>query len=175
MSNTRNTPAEVLETAYPLRVTRYALRPDSGGAGEFRGGLGLRRDIEARGEMSCSLLADRRERAPYGIAGGESGERGGDYLLAGGEDGGGGRSDDAERLDPKSTRELAAGDVISLRTPGGGGYGDPADRPEAHIARDLRHGKTSADRVRRVYGVDPDTIYEDERGSGDAGDTDDGG
>jgi N-methylhydantoinase B len=157
MSNTRNTPAEVLETAYPLRVLRYALRPDSGGAGAFRGGLGVRRDIEARAGMTCSLLADRRERAPYGIAGGQAGEPGADYLRGGGDSDDGGPGD-AERLDPMATRELEPGDVVSIRTPGGGGYGSPADRSEAHIARDLRLGKTSPDRVRRVYGVDPEEL-----------------
>jgi N-methylhydantoinase B len=152
MSNTRNTPVEVLETAYPLRVRRYALRPDSGGAGEFRGGLGLRRDIEARTDVTCSVLADRRRGAPYGIAGGAPGATGEDYLLSGGE---------CERIDPKSTRELTAGGTVSLRTPGGGGYGEPASRDETLIARDLRLGKVSRERVRTVYGLDPDALGAD--------------
>jgi len=164
MSNTRNTPAEVLETAYPLRVRQYALRSDSGGAGEFRGGLGLRRDIEARGEMTCSLLADRRSRAPYGIAGGEPGEPGTDYRLANGDTS---ADPDPERLDPKSTHDLDPGDVVSLRTPGGGGYGDPADRPGERIARDLRLGKTSPGRARRVYGVDPDGVTDTDTAGSD--------
>jgi N-methylhydantoinase B len=155
MSNTRNTPAEVLETAYPLRVRRYELRTDSGGAGEFRGGLGLRRDVEARGPMRCNLLADRREHAPYGVAGGEDGAPGADYLLA--DDGVGSDGDNREameRLDPKSTRELEAGDVVSIRTPGGGGYGDPAERSVERVRRDLRRGKITAERAQEVYGVD---------------------
>jgi N-methylhydantoinase B len=152
MSNTRNTPVEVLETAYPLRVRRYALRPDSGGPGEFRGGLGLRRDVEARAEMTCSVLADRRRHAPYGIAGGEAGAPGEDYLLSGGT---------AERLDPKSTRELAPGETVSLRTPGGGGYGRPDDRNEDRIERDLRLGKCTPARVREVYGFDPQEMDAD--------------
>jgi len=162
MSNTRNTPAEVLETAYPLRVWRYALRPDSGGAGEFRGGLGLRRDIEARAEMTCGLLADRRTRAPYGVSGGESGTSGVDYLLADGDGAGDASADDsddggAERLDPKSTRHLVPGDVVSLQTPGGGGYGSPRDRSVGRVVRDLRLAKITPERAREVYGVDPDT------------------
>jgi N-methylhydantoinase B len=148
MSNTRNTPAEVLETAYPLRVRRYALRPDSGGAGEFRGGLGLRRDIEARAEMTCSLLADRRDRAPYGIDGGKAGARGEDHLLG---------NDDARtettRLDPKSTRTLGPGAVVSLRTPGGGGYGSPQERSVERIVRDLRLGKITPEHAREVYDI----------------------
>ncbi|MFB6255544.1 MAG: hydantoinase B/oxoprolinase family protein, partial [Haloplanus sp.] len=77
MSNTRNTPAEVLETVYPVRVRRYEYRPDTGGAGAFRGGLGLRRDIEVLTDgVAFSLLADRRRHPPYGLAGGESGALG---------------------------------------------------------------------------------------------------
>jgi N-methylhydantoinase B len=167
MSNTRNTPAEVLETAYPLRVRRYALRADSGGTGEFRGGLGLRRDVEARGPMRCNLLADRRDHAPYGIAGGEDGEPGADHLFTSDDgdghgdgttaDDGGDNPDDTtrrERLNPKSSRDLQEGDVVSIRTPGGGGYGDPADRPAERVVRDLRLGKITVEGAREAYGVD---------------------
>jgi N-methylhydantoinase B len=145
MSNTLNTPAEVLETAYPLRVRRYALRPDTGGAGRHRGGLGLRRDIEVLTDATCSLLADRQRNAPYGLAGGGTGAKGETYLLAGGEDA------DREPIAGKSTHDLEAGDVISLRTPGGGGYGDPGDRDSGAVRRDLRLGKLSADAARDGY------------------------
>ena len=77
MSNTLNTPAEVLETAYPLRVEAYSLREDSGGAGRFRGGLGVCRDIAVRGHRATfSLLAERHEHPPYGLAGGADGTTG---------------------------------------------------------------------------------------------------
>ncbi len=142
MSNTLNTPAEVLETAYPLRVRRYELRPDTGGAGRHRGGLGLRRDIEVLTDAVCSLLADRQRHAPYGLAGGEAGATGATYLLDGGDD---------RRLDAKSTHRLSAGDVVSLRTPGGGGYGDPTERDADAVARDLRLGKISAEAAREAY------------------------
>ena len=128
MTNTLNTPVEVLETAYPLRVRRYALRPGTGGDGEFRGGLGLRRDIEVLTDCTCSLLADRQRHAPYGIVGGEDGATG-ETLV-----------NDA-RVPSKSTHHLSAGDVVSLRTPGGGGYGDPADRDPEARERDRRLGK----------------------------------
>ena len=146
MSNTLNTPAEVLETAYPLRVRRYALRPDTGGAGRFRGGLGVRRDIEVRTDAVCSLLADRQRNAPYGLAGGSDGATGATYRL---DDGG------RTRIDAKSTHELEAGDVISLRTPGGGGYGTPAERDAEDIERDLRLGKLSEAAARAEYGHEP--------------------
>ncbi len=145
MSNTLNTPAEALETAYPLRVRRYALRPDSGGAGEFRGGLGLRRDVEVRDAATCSLLADRQRHAPYGLEGGEEGATGEAVLL---------RDGDRERLAGKSTHQLRAGDVLSVRTPGGGGYGDPADRDAEAIERDLRLGKLTPEAALARYGYD---------------------
>jgi N-methylhydantoinase B len=159
MSNTMNTPTEVLETAYPLRVRRYELRPDSGGAGEFRGGLGLRRDIEIRGDRATvSLLAERHESQPYGLVGGDPGASGAAFLLSDageGERGGGGGGDEvAERLAAKVVRELDAGDVLSVRTPGGGGYGDPADRDESAIQRDIRLGKLTPERGREVYEFD---------------------
>jgi N-methylhydantoinase B len=149
MSNTLNTPVEVLETAYPLRVCRYALRPDSGGAGEHRGGLGLRRDIEVRGETQFSLLADRHRHRPYGLAGGEPGAPGAALHTPG--DG-----DEPERLPPKTTLDLDPGDVVSIQSPGGGGFGDPADRPAADIERDLRLGKLSPEAASERYGHDAD-------------------
>jgi len=160
MSNTRNTPAEVLETAYPLRVERYALRQDSAGAGAFRGGLGLRRDIRIeRGSASLSLMGERRRTAPYGIRGGEDGEVGTDVVLERpeSEQAVGGSS---EVLPAKCTRRLEAGDIVSVRTPGGGGFGDPADRDRDAVLRDVRLGKCSIERARSVYGVDPESDEE---------------
>jgi len=148
MSNTLNTPAEVLETVYPVRVQRYEYRSDTGGAGEFRGGLGLRRDIEVLTDgVAFSLLADRRRHPPYGLAGGAPGAVGEDHLTRDG--------DDTVGIPGKSTHDLEAGDVVSARTPGGGGFGDPADRDPEAVARDLRLGKVSAATVRQVYGLDP--------------------
>ncbi|RDI72232.1 hydantoinase B/oxoprolinase family protein [Halopelagius longus] len=146
MSNTMNTPAEVLETAYPLRVERYELRPDSGGAGEFRGGLGLRRDIRVRDhEATFSLLADRRTHAPYGLDGGEDGASGLDALVD--DDG-----EIVERLPGKTTRTLPPGSVVSIRTPGAGGYGAPEDRDPAALAADLRLGNVTEAAARARYG-----------------------
>lgn len=145
MSNTMNTPAEVLQTAYPLAVQRYELRPDSGGAGEYRGGLGLRRDIEVRGHTTtCSLLAERHRTRPYGLAGGEGGDPGEHVLL---------RDGTVEALAAKTTRELSDGDVVSIRTPGGGGYGEPTARDRAAIRRDVESGKVSREAAKEVYGI----------------------
>ena len=156
MSNTMNTPAEVLETAYPLRVTRYEYRPDTGGAGEFRGGLGLRRDIQVRDhEATFSLLAERHRSQPYGLSGGDPGATGGAVLNP---------DDDPEELAPKSTHELPPGSVVSVRTPGGGGYGDSSDRDTGALARDLRLGKITPERLRSVYGIDPMDLRGDGEG-----------
>jgi N-methylhydantoinase B len=144
MSNTLNTPVEVLETAYPLRVEAYALRPDSGGAGEFRGGLGLQRDVRVLDHAATfSVLAERHRRGPYGLAGGEPGDPG-RVTVAG------------EPVPPKGTHDLPAGTLVSVRTPGGGGYGDPADRDPDAVRRDLRLGTLTHDRARGVYGIAPD-------------------
>ncbi len=154
MSNTLNTPVEVLETAYPLRVRRYEYRPDSAGPGEFRGGLGLTREIAARtDDTTFSVLADRRRHAPYGVAGGAPGTTGADAVVRDGEE---------EHVGAKSTHLLAAGDAVRVQTPGGAGYGDPADRDPAAVARDYRHGKVSAARVREAYGLNPDALGSDD-------------
>ncbi|WP_423999482.1 hydantoinase B/oxoprolinase family protein [Haloarcula salina] len=147
MSNTMNTPAEVLETAYPLRVTRYELRQDSGGAGEFRGGLGLRRDIQVRDHTATfSLLADRHDHRPYGLLGGGDGESGSGVRID---------PDGTEtRLPQKSTHDLPPGTTVSIRTPGAGGYGDPDDRATDAIERDLKLGKVSAAFALEAYGYD---------------------
>ncbi|MFC7096888.1 hydantoinase B/oxoprolinase family protein [Halobaculum marinum] len=167
MSNTLNTPAEVLETAYPLRIERYELRPDSGGAGESRGGLGLRRDIRVRDHTArFSLLAERHESHPYGLAGGGEGANGAAYLVD--DDG-----EDLEKLPAKHTRDLTAGSVVSVRTPGGGGYGDPDDRPDEAVERDLRLGKLTPEVAREQYGYDVDESDDDAPDGASDGDTDD--
>jgi N-methylhydantoinase B len=114
MTNTRNTPVEVLEHDYPVLVQRYALRPHSGGAGKFPGGQGLIRDFHFLGEVSVSLLTDRRRREPYGLKGGKPGAPGANVLItAAGE----------QLLPGKINLTLPAGSHLSIRTPGGGGWG----------------------------------------------------
>jgi N-methylhydantoinase B/oxoprolinase/acetone carboxylase alpha subunit len=117
MTNTKNTPIEALERAYPLRVRRLRLRSGSGGAGAFPGGDGIERDLEALQDATLSLIAERHEVPPWGLDGGGPGGVGEAWLLPGGEEA------RAEPLAGKVTRPVRAGDVIRLRTPGGGGYG----------------------------------------------------
>ena len=114
MSNTLNTPVEALEHAYPVRITHYSLRRDSGGAGEQRGGDGIRRDIELLVDADVSLLSERREIAPHGIHGGSAGARGENLLV---------REGVAQKLPSKTTFRARAGDTLSVRSPGGGGCG----------------------------------------------------
>lgn len=147
MSNTLNTPIEVLETAYPLRVEQYAFRVDSGGAGKHRGGLGIRRDITVRDhEADVSILAERHRTRPYGLQGGYPGVPGETLLEADGE---------TTSLPAKTSRSVPAGTTVSIRTPGGGGFGDPADRDPAALAQDLESELISPEAVRARYDRDP--------------------
>ncbi|HYF27394.1 MAG TPA: hydantoinase B/oxoprolinase family protein [Baekduia sp.] len=115
MSNTRNTPVEAFELEFPLEVVRYAVRRGSGGAGRFRGGDGVVREIRALEEAAFSLITERRRHAPPGAQGGAPGARGRNVLV----DAGG-----AEReLPPKATGTLRPGEALRLETPGGGGHG----------------------------------------------------
>lgn len=118
MTNTKNTPVEALEYAYPLRVTRYALRPNSGGEGRHRGGNGLIRELEALAPCRVALLTERRKSGPYGIAGGKSGVVGENSVIR--------RGGKTVRLPGKAEVELSPGDVLRVATPGGGGFGTPA-------------------------------------------------
>lgn len=114
MSNTRNTPAEALEYAFPLRVRHYALRHGSGGAGRHRGGDGLVRAIRFLAPVNVTITSERRERPPYGLHGGDPGAPGRNLLLRDGQ----------ERALPGKVRlDLEPGDLLRLETPGGGGWG----------------------------------------------------
>ncbi len=110
MSNTLNTPVEALELEFPLRVVTYAIRRDSGGEGEHRGGDGVIRELEALSEMDYSLLTERRRHQPPGANGGEPGAAGKNLL-------------DGEELPPKARGTLEKGQRLRIETPGGGGFG----------------------------------------------------
>ncbi len=116
MTNTRNTPVEVLEHALPVRVRRYARRRGSGGGGLNPGGDGIVRELELLADTTVTLVGERRRRPPYGLSGGGPGVPGEDTLQ---------RGDRRVRLPGKVTFAARAGDRVTIATPGGGGFGDP--------------------------------------------------
>jgi len=116
MTNTMNTPVEALEFAYPIRVERYEIVEGTGGAGKFRGGNGIRRDIKLLADAHGTVMSERRRIAPYGLKGGSPGKPGEDFLVRNGK---------KMKLPGKAEVLLKAGDVLSIRTPGGGGWGKP--------------------------------------------------
>ncbi|KAA9396168.1 hydantoinase B/oxoprolinase family protein [Haloarcula sp. CBA1130] len=128
MTNTLNTPVEAMETEYPLRVERYALRPSSGGNGRYRGGLGLERTVTVETDATVSLLTERRRTAPAGLDGGEDGATGENLV-------------DGEPVPAKASVDVEAGTTVSVRTPGGGGHGEPAERDPEAVERDRCDGK----------------------------------
>jgi N-methylhydantoinase B len=114
MTNSWNTPTEVLEGAYPVRVKRYAIRKNSGGAGVHRGGEGIVREFEFLSPVDVGLLTDRRKTAPYGLAGGRDGNNGRNTLTRNGK---------LIALPAKCSFAAKPGDILGVETPGGGGWG----------------------------------------------------
>jgi N-methylhydantoinase B len=120
MTNTLNTPVEVLEHVYPVRVRRYALRRASGGGGRFQGGDGIIREIEMLADAQIALLSDRRKIPPYGLSGGSPGAVGKNESVFHGR---------ARRIPSKCAFHAPAGTVVRIETPGGGGWGRAETRP----------------------------------------------
>ena len=147
--NTENAPIEETVLNYPVRITRYELVNDSDGPGQFRGGLGLRRDyLFPAGETTFTILADRDREGPWGLFGGRAGYRA-EYVLN--------PHRAATHLGSKTTVELQPGEVLSFRTCGGGGYGAPEERSPELVLRDVRDRKVSPERAREIYRVVVDT------------------
>ena len=121
MTNSLNTPVEALEHAYPYHVRRYEIRRGSGGAGRFRGGDGIRREIAILAPGEITVLSDRRRYSPYGLKGGSPGKTGRNVVMTLGPDG----KYLEEEIPGKASMHIEAGTVISINTPGGGGYGTP--------------------------------------------------
>ena len=121
MTNSLNTPAEALEYAYPLRVRRYSLRAGSGGEGKFCGGDGIVREIEVLTDCEVTLLADRRSRGPWGLAGAADGAPGKAFITR--QDG------SIESMPAKFSTRLRKGERITIESPGGGGWGAPQAHP----------------------------------------------
>lgn len=146
MTNTLNTPVEVIEAAYPLRVERYGLVPDSDGPGRFRGGLGLSREMTVLDHRATiSLGAERRRLRPWGLYGGRHGGASESWLEA--------PSGRREDLPCKVTREVEPDVRLILKTAGAGGWGDPMTRDPELVRQDVIEGFISLKRAREEYGV----------------------
>jgi N-methylhydantoinase B len=144
--DSKNLPVEFVESRYPVRVEHLGLRVDSGGPGEFRGGLGYRKDIRVLEDASFMSVADRSILACWGVRGGHAGlpfrvtiDPGGpnERVLSG-------LCDD---------EPIAAGEIVRIETTGGGGWGDPLDRSVEHVELDVLQGKVSSDAARDDFGV----------------------
>lgn len=142
-SNCMNLPAEALEMDVPLRLHRIALRRDSAGAGEYRGGLGVIREYEVLADhITFTHRGERHFSAAQGLEGGLPGASARSVIL---------RAHGAEEVIPsKALTVLNKGDRVIVETPGGGGYGDP--RRRRTVADDVANGKVSAQAARALYG-----------------------
>jgi N-methylhydantoinase B len=153
ISNTMNTPVEVLEMAFPVRVERYEINPDSGGAGRYRGGCGARRvwRMLDKADATGALCMERMTSPPFGLRGGTAGAAAVVTLTT--PDG------TTRHLPSKGAFAAPAGAVIDMITPGSGGFGPPAERDPRAIGRDLLDGYVSEAGARRDYGIaDPDNL-----------------
>lgn len=152
--NCRITPVEVYETRFPWRIESLAFNADSGGAGEFRGGLGYTKQMLCLNkEIICSQMTDRHLIAPWGLNGGGEGGTGATLVQKAGEEK---WKTMREAYGKKSTSRysnvsIREGDRVKLVTPGGGGYGDPNKRPKEAVRDDLNEGYISKDFAKRAY------------------------
>ena len=140
LTNTSNLPVESLELEYPLTLLRYELVDGSGGPGQFRGGMGLRRVYRAEADCRVRLIGSRIATAPWGVRGGLEGGSGSFNISTG-----------AAALQ-RGAGDLKKGDIVEIITPGAGGYGRPQLRDRAAVARDIVEGRIDPDTARRVYG-----------------------
>lgn len=148
-------PVEAIETHYPLQVVREAIRPDSGGHGRRRGGLGLRLELKMLARQGTfSLVSDRALVPPYGVLGGGSGAPNTYWIERGG------KVETLATPGKASGVVLNAGDTVVACTAGGGGYGDPYTREPDRVARDVTDGFLSRSVAREHYGVVVDDLGE---------------
>ena len=145
--DTHNSPAEQLETKFPILIENYNLRQDSGGPGEFRGGLGCENTVQARADLMLNAQVERMHCKPWGLNGGM--EAAGNAVVL--------RADGTWKEDYPNAKLLTAriveGDAFAVRSGGGGGFGDPHKRPAETVAHDVRQGYVSVESAERDYGV----------------------
>ncbi len=137
-----NIPIEEAECAYPIRIEHYGLARDSGGAGRFRGGLGMQRHVIVHTDATLTVSSDRRRTRPWGVEGGQPAANSRVELI---------RGDQRIELPGKITRDMQAGDELITTTPGGGGWDEPAQRARAAVEADVRERIISPARAQTVY------------------------
>jgi N-methylhydantoinase B len=155
ISNTMNTPVEIMEMSFPVRIERYEINPDSGGAGRYRGGCGARRvwRLLEGADATGALCMERMTSPPFGLRGGQTGAAAVVELTT--PDG------LTRRLPSKGAFDAPAGSVIDMVTPGSGGFGPVAERDPAAIGRDLLDGYVSPAAAQHDYGIaDPEALRE---------------
>jgi N-methylhydantoinase B len=146
--DTHNGPSEQVEAKYPLLVERYTLRPDSGGAGRFRGGLGTEQVVQAINQINFSSQMDRVKCKPWGLFDGHSGEGNSVAISRGGSE------KETHFPNGKALNQvLKSGDAYILRSGGGGGYGSPLERNLDSLAYDVRCGYVTREQAERKYGA----------------------
>jgi N-methylhydantoinase B len=147
LSNCKTAPIEIIESEFPTRVERFEMIPDSGGAGEWRGGLGFARDYRIlTDDVRFSMRTDKHAIPPFGIDRGLSGGKGACIVNPGG-------SEEKQLASRFGDYRLHNNDIIRVERPGGGGLGNPLSRPVDNVLDDVRQGYVSADRARTDYGV----------------------
>ena len=145
-SNAKIAPIEIIESEFPTRLVRFELIRDSGGPGQFRGGLGVRREYLNLADARFSIRSMKHIIPPHGMAGGRDGRPGDIWINP--------DTDRAKRLPTRyADYPLKEGDVFRLDTPGGGGYGDPFARQAERVLADVRQGFVSPAAAERAYGV----------------------
>ena len=147
MTNTRNTPVEVLERIMPVHVVRYGLLPDSEGPGLYRGGFGIQRVLEFKvDEVDCFIASDRVKSRPWGLAGGKP-ARGARFTVK--------RADGSvEHLPSKARVRFNRNDRLYIETSGGGGWGNPCQRDRDRLKTDVEDGLVSLERAKSEYGYE---------------------
>jgi N-methylhydantoinase B len=151
MTNTMNTPIEAIETIYPIRFLKYELRENSGGAGKWRGGVGLERSwMLLAPSATLSVLAERTKIPPWGLYGGKNGAKGEYYII----------KPDGKRMKLKSkcTVKVEKGDIFVVKTPGGGGCGNPMEREPKRVLHDVLNGLVPLEAAKKDYGIAIDAV-----------------
>ena len=145
MTNTMNTPIEEIERSMPLLITKYEFRVDSSGAGKYRGGLGVIRSYRVTSDSTIfTVLADRERHGPWGLFGGEEGEKTQVILQ---------RNNKRRRISTKGTLRLKNDDEIHVYTAGGGGYGLACQRDKKKVKEDISNGLIRKNYAKKSYNI----------------------